>query len=1592
MRLTDTPPSWARQYVGLPYAPGGMAMAGADCWGLVRLIHARELGIVLPALVDAGLELDQGGADQLDARRLQLAQERDNSGRWQRVGMDEIEVGDVWTGRTARSPHVGVMVAAGQMLHCIRDVGSCLERVGSITWAGRLDAYYRFAGPVRLRGTLQPFAGPRIDRELPAGLTVAEALAAAGIVSTPFLRVFVGDREVPTELWGRVRPRPGRTLTVAAIPAGGQGGGKSALRIVATLAIIAAASIATAGVGGALLKAGYAATTAAIGGAIAGGVVTLGLSLALNALAPPPKQRLSDGSADRVSPTVTGTRNELRLYGVVPSVLGTHRIAPVFGAVPYSETVGDDQFIRVLLIASYGEVELSDIRLGSTPIEQFDGVEIEVRSGAPGEDPIRLYPSTIIEDDQQALLTYIAGDGWVTRRSATNADELSVEVTFPRGLALLERDGERRPASVDVEVEYADAGTGAWRRINAASPTFYRELDLLSRTPEVVFGGSPLQEGRIAWGTGAGLTPDPRPGYLPGAGFSWAAGGWVYAPTTGTYTFGIDGSDAIDLHVRGREVVSWYGQHAPGGVWRTGTIELEAGWHPIRIRVEARNGPWPDGGALALGWQRPGDGGIAYIEPVSFRDLGGVDGRLSVNWFSHAEYDSVLSTTEARLGDPIRRTLAWAVPRGEYDVRVRRLTDNSPDPNTLIDEVYWTALRTIRGEDPVKLAGLAKIAIRIRATDQLQGVVDNVNCLARRICPDWDAPSQSWIRRPTSNPASLYRLVLQGPEISKPVADARLDLAEIQAWHVDNDAKGLGYNAVIDFQGTVLERLSETAAAGRASPAMRDSLYSVARDRVLTTPVQHFTPRNSTAYRGRRVFPEIPHALRVRFLNADIDYQQDERTVLDDGYVIAGRDAWDVPAPTLPEATVFEVLELAGITSPAQAFKHGRYHLATMRLRSEMHEVSTDCEHLVCNRGDLVLVTHDVPLFGQASGRVTRLIVDTADNLVGVVLDEQVIMEAGTEYRLRVRLDTGASFAVGIEPEVGATNELRFTQPTSSGSPRPKVGDLAMFGPTGLETRELVVKSIRMSANLGATLELVDHAPGVHQADVGAIPAFTSGITRPPAWRDGPADPVIENIQSDDWVMIRHADGSLEPRMVITLRRPSGQRSRPVQVQVITRPLPPDGVAAPLGPWTHHPVAPLENRRVSIGGVEVGTTYAIRLRVIDAIGRTSNWVDAEHTVVGNILPPPDVLTFDVSRMADGTRRYSWDLGEIPPDVDGVLIRYQPQAAAADWATMTPLHTGVLDGASPQELNVPPQGSWRFAIKMIDTAGNESANAVFVERMLGRARLPNSVVTFDGRVENWPGTLTDCFRSLAGPVVEAIDDTTWATLAAQGASTWNQWPRWNMRPRSPITYVTPAIDLGAVFATSPEASLVCGGVGSVEFRSSNDADDWSAWVPYDQVQGTSVDARYHQWRITVAHLPPGSPVPTVYEFVADALATPIEQVFEDWDTFYAPAGYRIGVGDVRLPVTLGRFASIQSVNLTFNGLGAGYTYSVVDKDTVAGPRVRVYDSDDQPADATVDVVVRGFAGGAGASRVDDVGGGQWYFRNPDNSGHLLTAGF
>ena len=388
--------------------------------------------------------------------------------------------------------------------------------------------------------------------------------------------------------------------------------------------------------------------------------------------------------------------------------------------------------------------------------------------------------------------------------------------------------------------------------------------------------------------------------------------------------------------------------------------------------------------------------------------------------------------------------------------------------------------------------------------------------------------------RETANPASIYREVLQGKANARALDDNRLDLPVIQEWHGDCVAAGREFNYVVDSQLSVHDLLADIAAAGRASPAVIDGKWRVVQDKPQSVPAQHFTPRNSFGFQSQKAFPELPHGFRVKFINRNNDWQADERIVYDDGYTAAN-------------ATKFEGLDLVGITDPAQAWKDGRYHIATARLRPETFSFNTDIEHIVCTRGDLIRLTHDVLLVGLGSARI-KTFADDGDNITAITVDDTFTMEDGKSYAARIRKANGASLVCAINTVPGDTRTLTLTE-TLPLAEAPGVGDLVLFGETGKESIECIVKSIEPQSDLTARITCVDAAPAVHTADTGVIPSYESHVTVPADLKRPPA-PVVVSVQTGEEALIRNPDGSFSATIMMTLAAPAYSATLFTDVQI----------------------------------------------------------------------------------------------------------------------------------------------------------------------------------------------------------------------------------------------------------------------------------------------------------------------------------------------------------------------------------------------------------------------------------------------------------
>jgi sulfur carrier protein ThiS len=320
--------------------------------------------------------------------------------------------------------------------------------------------------------------------------------------------------------------------------------------------------------------------------------------------------------------------------------------------------------------------------------------------------------------------------------------------------------------------------------------------------------------------------------------------------------------------------------------------------------------------------------------------------------------------------------------------------------------------------DP-KNTKIAKTAITIQATDQLNNQIEGINGIVQTWCLDWTG--SAWVERATSNPASLFRYVLQSGANPHRVLDsevsAKIDLAKLQYWHeycnrVRTDPETgntyrYEFNAVVSQQRSVLEVLRDICAAGKASPAMQDGRWTVVIDEPKTTIVQHFSPHNSWGFESTKNLPKLPDALKINFFDESQGYQDAELVIPFSG-------------KTFEQCELFESIQLPGVTNKYVAKDHARWHMAQAKLRPEIYTLSTDIEYIVCNRGDRVKVTHDIPMWGLGSGRIKNRITNSIFDL-----DESVPVDNAKSYTMRVRSKTGSSTVTNLKTSFAISSVSR---------------------------------------------------------------------------------------------------------------------------------------------------------------------------------------------------------------------------------------------------------------------------------------------------------------------------------------------------------------------------------------------------------------------------------------------------------------------------------------------------------------------------------------------------------------------------------------
>lgn len=919
----------------------------------------------------------------------------------------------------------------------------------------------------------------------------------------------VNGHEVDKDLWDYVTLKEEDVVLI--VPRISDGEGQNFLRT----ALIIAATIALgyfAGPAGLALEAGQASVFVALG--------TIAATMALYAIIPPPVPGFGGiaGAADISDSqmySVNGHSNQVRRYGTVPKVYGTHRMFPSVAANPYTEIEATPegtlvQYLYIVYDFGLGPavVNVNDIKIGDTLLSEFEDVQTNlVDPNRPniseGEwdnlvlKDFKLYKNSVETLQVGVTLNDNRADGgpsigWeVVRTAPANPlgliQEISIDFANPGGLFAFSALGDIVPRTIEIEIYFAKVGTDTWYAANDYNwVSDYTESGGFEQYSEKSLSLFPVHPGALPdfpyysplYSLNKAVTLSATDAEIGSAILSDVMGRrfWanrkVYGYQAGQPPYVIALSDPDIIVGRTLKVTSNFSTNIPGisqkvKTTRLGTITSIAptGFAGYVNYILNYGAPFEQSWPLFAEY----NGNLDSSPPIAISRVDGPTGAVSVDGGIGGKGKISRATRQQTF------TTFKFTPKeiGEYKIRITRVNTTSQYTAQTQDSLVVQTISVRRNTPAIKTDKRhVFLEMKIRATNQLNGVVSTLSGTVTSIVPFWNgtawerqAPSETNLKN--NNPAWVFADMLTGQANKRAIPQSKLHIPSLVEWANFCDAiptapsnhtftkPRFECNFVLDYDSTLQNVLGQVANAAQASLNIVDGKYGVLIDKLKTVPVQIFTPRNSSNFTSTRIYTKKPDAVKVKYIDSGEQYIVSELVVYDDGFDVNN-------AVVIDEITSF------ACTNSEQAWRFGRYVLAQNRLRQDTISIQTDFEYLVCTRGDYVKIVQDVMKVGGSPARVKSI---TSNR---IVIDDGLSLPPGSYgYAFRSSIGTISQGTLAIVSS--DTFDLTGTLPAK--------GDLIIIGLVGQLTYDCLVKSITPGDNLTAQLVLIEKADAVYSAE-----------------------------------------------------------------------------------------------------------------------------------------------------------------------------------------------------------------------------------------------------------------------------------------------------------------------------------------------------------------------------------------------------------------------------------------------------------------------------------------------------------------------------
>lgn len=869
---------------------------------------------------------------------------------------------------------------------------------------------------------------------------------------------------------------------------------------------------------------------------------------------------------------------------------------------------------------------------------------------------------------------------------------------------------------------------------------------------------------------------------------------------------------------------------------------------------------------------------------------------------------------------PRRASLFIDVPIGSYDVRVIRDTGDTTDAR-LQNKTNWSTLRSYQA-DRANYNGQSRIGLSIKASEQLNGTIQQLSYMAEAYASYWNG--SAWTFEKTSNPAHWFMDFAIGRydgsgklTYGLGMPESQIDLAALNAWANFCAVEGLTFNAVLDDDRTAADMLTAIARCGFGSPTWASGKLGAVWDSRNATPVGAFGMSNiiKGSFEVNYITEQLAEEIIVRFTNPDKDWIQDEVRVTVPGIVNPIRAS---------------TVDLYGCTSARMAGKFANYLAAQQKYRKRRISWDADFEGLTVQRGDVVLLSHDLTQWGY-SGRIVEQVGNT------LTLDRTVPRNGSLDY-LMIKRPDGTMTTYRVKEDSGDQHVIELTSTPNMLNGRLPMDHMWFFSPLATPGKKVKILSIQPVSESRVKIVATDEDPQFYDAWDGSWSEARKTTLL------APSNPVISGLQINERLSLI-GTGQIVTRVTFSWQQQTSQLER-VDLRYRIN----------LGPWLTASVVSGQSFDVDFDGYGIVEVTALPIDGL-FMGQA---VTASAQVYGKTLPPQNVQAFTTDP-SENRFTLRWNAVE-DIDLAGYQIRWI-NGDSRDWGQAAPIHEGLIV-SSPYISVVRPAGYGTLMIKAVDTSGNYSVTPAAIVLDLGDALVDNVILTVDVGAQGFPGTLKNC-HVVTGNVMADEQGTMWNPNDA--ASMWHleSDAMWRAATYYPMTYNftvdAPAHSAGSNL-TLP--ATIAGDSWTIQYRRLGANKMWSG----------DPQPMWHSATDTIwTPPPPMSPWPGSvvaqedrYEFQIDisfganrGTISALAASFDVPDISETLPSVAIGIDGTRLPITKDYY-EIKAVNLQLlAGTSAAFTAIVSDKDVAIGPLVKCFDISGGPISGVVDAVVQGY---------------------------------